>query len=192
MKVNLRPLRLEDSAQVLNWRNSDAVAAHMYTEHKIEPDEHQRWLKGALALEDRCYWIIEADDLPVGLASIAKIDTIARRCDLGHYLADPAVRGKGVGACVEYLILQQVFEVRKLNKLWCEVLIENERAWRLHMEFGFRREAHFRAHVWKGGRFRDVLGFGLLAEEWATLRPACTARLRVRGVDPTALITREE
>jgi UDP-4-amino-4,6-dideoxy-N-acetyl-beta-L-altrosamine N-acetyltransferase len=80
-----------------------------------------------------------------------------------------------------------VFGPLGLNKLWCEVFVDNEAVWRMHESFGFTREALFRDHVWKGGRFRDVIGLGLLAAEWAAARPACEARLRQRGIDPEAL-----
>ena len=180
-------MREADGAQVLAWRSSPAVAAHMYTDHAIGDGEHARWLAAALTAEDRAYWIIEADDAPVGLANLARIDLVSRRCELGHYIADPAMRGRGVGAAAEYILLQQVFEGLNLNKLWCEVLAENEAAWRLHLAFGFQKEALFRDHVCKGGRFHDVVGLGVLARDWAAARPACEARLWARGIDSATL-----
>ena len=188
MIVVFRPMRAEDGARVLAWRNAPEVAAYMYTDHAISAEEHGRWLAGALAAPDRAYWIIEADGAPVGLANLVGIDPVARRCELGHYIAEPAMRGQGVGACVEYILLQHVFGTLKLNKLWCEVLAENEGAWRLHLGFGFQQEARFRDHVWKGGRFQDVLGFGILAGEWAAARGPCDTRLRARGIDPERLM----
>ena len=47
MTVTLRPLVATDSERVLGWRNADHVAAYMYTDHLIGPDEHARWLKAA-------------------------------------------------------------------------------------------------------------------------------------------------
>ncbi len=88
---------------------------------------------------------------------------------------------------MEYIVLQHVFGEMGLNKLWCEVLIENEAVWRLHESFGFVREALFRRHVFKGGVFRDVVGLGLLAADWALVRPACEDRLIVKGIDLTTL-----
>jgi UDP-4-amino-4,6-dideoxy-N-acetyl-beta-L-altrosamine N-acetyltransferase len=189
--VQFRPLEPEDGDQVLAWRNSPDVAAYMYADHVITAAEHALWLEAALTKDDRRYWIIEADGIGVGVANLAHIDRTVRRCELGHYIADPQMRGKGVGACVEYILLQQVFQVLKLNKLWCEVLIENEDAWRLHESFGFVREARFRDHVCKGGRFRDVVGLGMLMRDWTIARPACEARLVARGFDVAELRVRE-
>jgi RimJ/RimL family protein N-acetyltransferase len=81
-----------------------------------------------------------------------------------------------------------VFGTLGLDKLWCEALAENARALDLYERFGFRREALLRDHVLKDSRFRDVVGLGLLAADWAGLRAASADRLRARGWDPAALV----
>jgi UDP-4-amino-4,6-dideoxy-N-acetyl-beta-L-altrosamine N-acetyltransferase len=188
MAVRLRPLSAADSERVLAWRNSPAVAAHMYSDHPISPDEHARWLANALAAPDRRYWIIEDDGSPVGLANITGLDATRRRCEWAYYLGEASVRGRGVGAAAEFLVIDHVFGTLRLNKLWCEVLVENEAVWRLHESFGFTRESLFRDHVFKAGRFQDVIGLGLLAADWAKVREACAARLAQKGYGPTDLV----
>jgi RimJ/RimL family protein N-acetyltransferase len=63
------------------------------------------------------------------------------------------------------------------------VLIGNEAVWKLHQKFGFRQEALLRAHIVKAGRPIDVMGLGLLAEEWPAVRPAMVERLRRLGYE---------
>ena len=58
--LRLRPIRADDSAQLLAWRNAPHVAAYMYTSHAISQAEHDRWFAAALTADDRRYWIIEA------------------------------------------------------------------------------------------------------------------------------------
>ncbi len=186
MSVRLRRLNVADGPRVLAWRNSPDVAAHMYSDHAIGEAEHALWLDAALGRADRCYWIVELEGAPVGLANLARIDPLASRCDWAFYLADPAVRGRGVGAAVEYLMLGHVFEGRGLNKLWCEVLSGNTAVVRLHERFGFTREALFRDHVRKHGVFQDVVGLGLLRREWPRVEAAAEVQL-VRAWPLTAL-----
>jgi UDP-4-amino-4,6-dideoxy-N-acetyl-beta-L-altrosamine N-acetyltransferase len=186
-EVRLRRVTPEDSARLLAWRNSPEVADFMYSDHAISQAEHDRWFEGALAAADRRYWMIEMDGRPVGLANLARIDPTARRCEWAYYLGDPASRGQGLGSRIEYLVLRYVFEQAGLNKLWCEVLVDNDGVWKLHESFGFRREALFRDHVWKAGRFQDVVGLGMLRSDWDAARPAIEARLRAKGVDPETL-----
>ena len=187
MTVSLRPLTVDDGPRVLAWRNSDVVAPFMYGDHQITPVEHELWLQKALTLTDRRFWIIQLEDAPVGLANILRIDRHNSRCDWAYYLAEPSTRGRGVGAQVEYLTLRFVFEVLGLNKLWCEVLIENSAVWHLHESFGFIREALYRDHVRKAGQFRDVVGLGLLARDWPAARQTAESRFLDKRIDLATL-----
>ena len=190
MSVRLRRVEAGDSARLLDWRNSPEVAPHMYADHQISQAEHDRWFAGVLEAQDRRYWIIEADGQPMGLANLVRIDLEARRCEWAYYLGEPSSRGKGLGAGVEYIVLRHVFETLGLNKLWCEVLVGNEAVWKMHQSFGFVREALFRDHVLKGGRFHDVVGLGMLKSDWDAAKPEIEARLQRltgRGLAPEDL-----
>jgi len=182
-RVELRRLEDEDRDRILAWRNSPDVRAYMYTDHVIPPQEHAAWFAGIDEDEGRRYWIITSDDVPVGLANLYDIDRRHQRCAWAYYLADPSVRGLGLGSYVEYWMLEYVFEGLKLAKLWCEVLASNEPVWRLHETFGFLVEARFRGHVIKDGARADVLGLGLMAADWRAKRPAMAARLEARGFE---------
>jgi UDP-4-amino-4,6-dideoxy-N-acetyl-beta-L-altrosamine N-acetyltransferase len=180
--VSLRRLEASDSERVRDWRNLPEIRRWMYTDHVIAQAEHTRWFAAALADPARCYWIVELDGRPVGLANLADISLPQRRATWAYYLAEPAVRGRGVGAYVEFFVLEQVFTTLGLNKLWCEVLVDNEAVWKMHQAFGFQREALFRQHAWKDGAPCDVVGLGLLAAEWAAIREESRERLRARGL----------
>jgi UDP-4-amino-4,6-dideoxy-N-acetyl-beta-L-altrosamine N-acetyltransferase len=183
-RVELRPLEPDDRERILGWRNSPDVRAYMYTDHVISPEEHAAWFAGLPGDASRQYWIIAMDGAPVGLANLYDIDRGNQRCAWAYYLADPAVRGLGLGSYVEYWVLEYVFEGLRLAKLWCEVLASNEPVWKLHETFGFVVEAHFRGHVVKNDARVDVLGLGMLASDWAAKRPAMAQRLKLRGFEP--------
>ena len=181
MTVRLRDLTPDDSDRLLAWRNLPEVARWMYSDHEISRPEHDRWFAGIAGDPTRRYWIIELDGEPVGLANLADISTAHRKAAWAYYLASPSIRGLGVGSFVEFQVIEHVFGVLKLDKLWCEVLASNEAVWKLHMLHGFEREALFRRHVIKNGQPVDVIGLGLLAEDWATRRGDMADRLRARG-----------
>lgn len=187
-KVTLRAPTAHDQERLLTWRNSDAVAPYMYSDHLISEGEHAAWFSRVGSNPAVRYWIIELDGQPVGLANLADIDLRNRRCAWAYYLADPAVRGLGVGSFVEYWVIEHVFGELGLNKLWCEVIESNKAVWRLHEGFGFTREAIFRNHVVKGGEPLDVIGLGLLASEWrGAARDAARERLIAKGFDLSAV-----
>lgn len=180
-QVHLRDIRDDDSVRLLAWRNSPAVAPFMYTDREITAAEHARWFAAAPQDRRRRYWVIEAEGEPVGLANLYDIERDHHRCAWAYYLAEPTTRGKGIGAYVEYWVLQHVFDGLGFNKLWCEVLADNEAVWRLHQSFGFQVEARLRDHIRKADTFREVLGLGLLRGDWLAARPACRERLTAKG-----------
>lgn len=180
-KVELRPLEPADRERLYAWRNSPEVSAYMYADHPITPQEHARWFAGIAGDARRDYRVILVDGVPAGLANFADIDRAQGRASWAYYLADPSARGKGVGGYVEWLMIERAFHELGLRKLWCEVLVTNEAVWKLHQKFGFRQEALLRAHVVKGGQPTDVIGLGLLAEEWPAVRPAMAERLTRLG-----------
>lgn len=179
--VELRTLRPEDRDRLLAWRNAPEVSAYMYSDHEISPEEHARWFDGLGGDPRRAYWIIEMDAGPVGLANLYDIDRTHRRCAWAYYLAEPQVRGRGVGSFVEYVMIEKVFADFGLDKLWCEVLASNEAVWKLHERFGFRQEARLRQHVIKSGQPQDVIGLGLVKSDWLDRRAAMREQLSAKG-----------
>jgi UDP-4-amino-4,6-dideoxy-N-acetyl-beta-L-altrosamine N-acetyltransferase len=177
----LRPVTPEDGGRLLAWRNLPEIRRWMYSDHEISHEEHERWFAGALAASDRRYWIVELDGAPVGLANLVDIVPAHRRASWAYYLADPSTRGRGLGAFVEYQVIQHVFGELGLNRLCCEVLADNEAVCRLHEKFGFQREGLMRQHVWKGEAPADVVAMALLAEDWREIREASGDRLRRLG-----------
>ncbi|MFZ5670083.1 MAG: UDP-4-amino-4,6-dideoxy-N-acetyl-beta-L-altrosamine N-acetyltransferase [Pseudomonadota bacterium] len=181
--IALRDLEEADRPRLLAWRNSPQVADYMYGDHEIGPAEHDRWFDGLAGDPRRRYWIIVVNGEPVGLANLTDIDRANGRCAWAYYLASPTVRGLGVGSYVEFRVIEHVFGALGLGKLWCEVLASNEAVWKLHLQHGFEREALFRRHVVKKGRPVDVVGLGLLAEDWRARRDEMAGRLRAKGFD---------
>jgi UDP-4-amino-4,6-dideoxy-N-acetyl-beta-L-altrosamine N-acetyltransferase len=181
LDVTLRPLEAADSVKVRDWRNQDDVRRWMYSDHIISPEEHDRWFAGALVDPRRRYWIINLEGRDVGLANLADVSREHRRCAWAYYLADGSVRGRGLGAFVEYWVIEQVFGPEGLTKLCCEVLANNEPVWKLHEAFGFEREGVYRNHIYKDGQPVDVIALALTPQAWAKVRPASRERLAARG-----------
>ena len=168
--VNLRPIRLDDAGRLLAWRNLPEVAAFMYTDHQISEAEHARWFGLAMGDESRRYWIIELEGKPVGLANLYDISSLHKRAYWAFYLADQAVRGRGVGSTTERFVMRHVFVDLGLEKLCCEVLATNEGVVKMHERYGFHVDGVLRRHVVKNGERVDVVAMSLLRDEWSGSR----------------------
>ncbi|MEW6391369.1 MAG: UDP-4-amino-4,6-dideoxy-N-acetyl-beta-L-altrosamine N-acetyltransferase [Pseudomonadota bacterium] len=186
-KADLRPVDANDRERLLAWRNSPQVAAFMYSDHLIGREEHDRWFDGLAANPRRRDWIILLDDRPVGLTSLVDIDLAQGRGTIARYIAEESARGRGVGGFAEFKIADHAFGALGLRKLWSEVLATNRAALASHLSSGFQQEALLRAHVVKQGQPVDVVGLGLLAEDWRGGRPSLRRRLLAKGFSEVAL-----
>lgn len=172
----LRPLTADDLELVRTWRNSEAVAQYMYTATPVSAEQQQEWFVRISTDVSKQYWIIMQQEQPVGVANLYAINSDFRSCYWAFYLGQQNLQGSGLGARVEFAMLEYVFGERKLNKLLCEVFVSNDRVIAMHEKFGFRRESYFRQHIYKNGTYHDVVGLALLQREWQLLREPLKAR----------------
>jgi UDP-4-amino-4,6-dideoxy-N-acetyl-beta-L-altrosamine N-acetyltransferase len=164
--IKLRDVQPEDREQILIWRNMPDVASYMYNDHQITSAEHAIWFQSAMSDPSKQYWIIRFEETDVGLVNLYNIDRNQRRCYWAFYIADPNMRGKGIGPFVEATILRYVFDDLQFNKLCCEVLATNDSVVQLHKSFGFEQEGYYRQHILKRGVFVDVVALAILRSEW--------------------------
>lgn len=170
MDIVLTPLTKEDIELVRIWRNSPEVAQYMYTENEISVEQQKAWFERIKDDNTSKYWIIEYDNQKIGLASLTGISNTLSSCYWAFYLGTDVPRGGGIGSKIEYNILEYVFNELKLNKLRCEVMNFNDKVISMHEKFGFRREAYYRQHIKKNGKWIDTIGLAILSEEWKKQR----------------------
>lgn len=169
MDIELKKLTEVDLELVREWRNSEDVANYMYTDSHISSEDQVKWFH-QLNKETTRYWLITYDNRKLGLAYITGISKSLSSCYWGFYIGDSSVRGAGIGAKVEFNVLEYVFNDLDLNKLRCEVFVQNDRVIKMHEKFGFRREAYYREHCFKGREKLDVVGLAMLKNDWKVLR----------------------
>lgn len=142
----------------------------MYTNDFITSDQQKKWFRQIKDDPTKKYWIIKVDDKYIGVVNLYDIDKRNKRCYWGFYLADSSVRGKGIGRLIELNILTYVFESLNLNKLCGEVLSSNDIAVTIHKKYGSKIEGKLRQHIYKDGKFHDIVCIGILKEEWSEIK----------------------
>jgi UDP-4-amino-4,6-dideoxy-N-acetyl-beta-L-altrosamine N-acetyltransferase len=175
--IRLRDLVDEDSARLFLWRRGPEVDRWMCGRAAATLDEHERWFDRFRSDPDSRGWIIEHDGRPVGFLTLKGLAGCDRRAEWGWYIGENDARGRGVGRAAQALGLDVAFGEFGLNKVFAEVLADNETALKVQAAAGFRREGYLRAHAMKGGRSRDVVLLGILAEEWRARRESVVGSL---------------
>ncbi len=170
MKLEFFPLAEKHLEMIRNWRNLPEVNKYLYADHYISKEEHLKWFQTIRTDPTRRHWVVAVDDQIVAYVCLYDINLVNRRCSWAYYIADPLARGKGIGKQIELNIQNYVFGDLKLNKLFGEILASNEFSIKIHQKYGSQIEGRLRQHIFKGGKFEDVLLMRILREEWLQIK----------------------
>ena len=147
---------------VLEWRNHPEVRRFMFTQHIIEPDEHQKWFLCAQANSKLHMLLVEDVGVPLGFAQFNPVES-GGIADWGFYARPAAPKGTGLRlglAALDYAFGQGLYKV-------CGQSIDtNAASIALHGKLGFRQEGTLRGQHHVDGVCHSVVCFGLLASEW--------------------------
>ena len=154
----------EQKKSVREVRNQESVRKSMYTEHEIPLDEHLAWLERLKSDKGQIVFVVLVDNEVSGVASINEIDKLHLKSDWAYYL-DENFRG-GLGAALEFNLINFVFDELGLEKLNCEVIETNDAVVRLHKKFSFTEEGFRRKNIIKNNKRIGVYFLGLTKSDW--------------------------
>lgn len=185
----LRPMEAGDLADVLAWRNAENVRRNMLNDKFISMAEHQAWFKDRQA-DPGCEWLVaELSATPVGVVGITDIDPSDGTATWSMYLSE-SVKTPGVGALMEYQVIERLFGKHNIRKIWGETLSSNRSTLALHRRFGFTQEGVLCRQVRRGDQYEDVVRVALFAEDWKRhknkLRAMLTPKSRSQSGSDTA------
>ena len=161
--TRVRRLAPPDLARVLAWRNDPAINRHMFTQHHITLEEHQRWFERATLDPRKHLFVFESSGEPLGYVNFNEMSS-GGIVDWGFYTAPDAP--KGTGRSLGRTALAHAFGELGLHKVCGEVLVGNVASTRMHEALGFQKEGLRRDQHFDGAMYHDVISFGLLASEW--------------------------
>ena len=154
----------EQKKSVRKVRNQESVRKSMYTEHEIPLNEHLAWVERLQSDNRQIVFVVLVDEVVSGVVSVNAIDRLNLKSDWAFYL-DANVRG-GLGAALEFGLINFVFQKVGLEKLNCEVIETNEAVVKLHKKFGFVEEGYRRENIIKNENRMGVFFLGLTWSDW--------------------------
>lgn len=173
MKVYLRALELGDAAAINVWRNDEEI--QLLTggnKYFVSLEGERDWVAQKMNSDKEVYLAIclaESKKM-IGYLSLNSIDLRNRRCDWGGIVLDRDERkNSGYGSEAAYLVLKHAFCELGLNKVTGYWLETHKVSIMLGKLLGFREEGKFREHVFKGGKFHNVVVMSLLKPEFEKL-----------------------
>lgn len=106
----------------------------------------------------------------IGLLSLSDLDLAMGHAEAGIMIAQPVNRGQGFATEGMRLLLDYAFGELGLHRVYARVAQENTSSLQLFRRLGFVEEGRMREAMRRGGRFLDLILFGLLAHEYDCLR----------------------
>tara|TARA_X000001036_G_scaffold439845_1_gene492635 strand:- start:4663 stop:5223 length:561 start_codon:yes stop_codon:yes gene_type:complete len=151
----LKSMLKEDQGKILMWRKKKEISKYMLTDIEANTLEDQNsWFKKISEDKSCKYWVIYNGDRPVGVANLSEIDIKEKKTNWAFYVAESNSSLQGVGAKVEFMIINYVFFKMNFKNLLCQVLSNNPKVVELHKKFGFH---HYKTEKLKYNKNNEQL-----------------------------------
>jgi ribosomal-protein-alanine N-acetyltransferase len=167
-QIYLRPLERGDAATIQPWVNDQAVTRTLLLYRPLSRESEEEFIDRMNKSESGVvFGIVErGGDQLVGAAGLPEIDFRNRHASFGVFIGDRSKWGRGIGSEATYLVTKYAFETLNLNRVWLHVTTENVAGIRAYEKAGFRREGLLRQHLYREGRYFDIVSMAVLREEW--------------------------
>jgi diamine N-acetyltransferase len=167
--IYLRKLEETDLDRTWEWVNDPDFFLMMGVDAPVTKTAQKRWFDKLDRINCKIVFAIclREGDKHVGNVSLDLIDYRHRNARLSIVLADPALRGRGIGSQAIELLLEYAFSFLNLHRLYCKAAAGDARILSFYSKLGFKLEGQLREHEYISGRYVDKIILGLLREEWA-------------------------
>lgn len=168
-RIRLRLIKREDLNEILEWRKTRAAIESFFTHPVLNLDLQNKWYDNQLSDKSEINFIIEHLDTETAIGMIALVDInhMQRTCEWGRLIVgNKEYLGNQYGQEAVELLLDYGFNYLNMHKITCTALATNERVIKLYKKIGFKIEGQLRKHIFKAGKYLDVILFGMLIEEY--------------------------
>lgn len=160
----LRPITLEDTDNILTWRNKPSVKKFFIHQKDISRKEHINWMKTKVDTGDVIQFIIieKQNAHPIGSVYLQNIDLLNKKAEFGIFIGEDHLTNRGFGAAAAECMIKYAFDKMELHKLYLRVYEDNSRAISSYLKAGFKKEAVLKDDVYIDGKYRNIVLMGVL------------------------------
>lgn len=170
-KVVLRAMEMEDCELAKDMFNDPEIESLVGGwAFPVSLFAQKKWMESNYNNQHAVRFVIDTkEDGPVGIFTLTDIDWKNRSATIGAKLASDRSRGKGYGTDSTMAIMRYVFDELGFHRLEVSWLATNTVSPRVLTKCGFVKEGIKRDFVYKGGKYRDLVEAGILANEYYEL-----------------------
>ena len=170
MNIELRELSKTDLTEINKWRNDHEVIDllgnnFLYIAEEVDEIWYENYLLNRDQNKRLTIYDIETG-LIIGTIQLTSIHGINRTGEYSIMIGNKTYWGKGVGFAASKKILNYGFEDLNLNRIYLNVLKNNERAIKLYQKLGFVKEGIQKQAIYKNGCFHDLIIMAILKADY--------------------------
>ena len=132
--LNFIDLELEEKEMILKWRNHPEIRKWMYNQDEIKLEEHLNFIESLKSRKDKLYFLVKKEEEFIGVIDFTQL-VEKKSVHMGIY-SNPNLKGNG--KILLNKIIDYSFNNLKVERIFSEGLMENEKAYILYKSFNFK------------------------------------------------------
>lgn len=164
-KVSLRNITLDDTNNIVKWRNNPNVKKNFCLQDDLTVEVHENWFKTRILTGDVKQFIIkdEEQNIDVGSTYLRDIDMKNKKAEFGIFIGEDSARGRGIGSESVKLTIKCAFEELKLHKVFLRVFANNIQAIKAYEKAGFEYEGTSKDDIiLPSGEYQDIIFMAII------------------------------
>lgn len=165
MRIYLRPVREEDGALIVKWRNSERTRNRCFDKRPLSLESNLEFFRNMVETGKYKQYIVERVEevsgvapYPIATVYLKDIDLVNRRCELCIFTSDD----EEWNTESQNIALQKLIDIAKnelnMHKIYSYVFVDNNDPIDLLIRVGFTKEALLHSEAINAeGEFGDVL-----------------------------------
>ena len=136
--IALRPLTLEDSQLIVDWRNNPRVRSRYVNREPFTLEGQERYYHSRVATGEVVQFVVceSAGGRPIGCSVLDDIHP--RYAEFGSWIGEDDAIGKGYNAHIVRLTCRWAFRELGVDDIVCRIFTDNPASWRGCERGGFR------------------------------------------------------
>lgn len=164
-QVYIRPLEQGDVENCLKWHNDPSLYSSLCNPFRqVSRVAEETWLSTRIKYSDKevnSAICLNKSATHIGNIYLRDINWGSQNAAVGLFIGEASERGKGYGTAALKLMTDHAFHDLGLHRVYLYALATNVAAVKSYQRVGFSNEGTLRDHVFKQGRFHDVVVLGL-------------------------------
>lgn len=163
----LRPIQKADVSLLVRWVNDPRIRQFVGSFGHHTEESEEKWVTRLIDDKANMVFIVALrDGTPIGTMGLHRIDWKDRIATTGAMLGEPKYWGKGYGTDAKMALLEYAFDELGLHKVCSTVISYNKRSLRYSLHCGYRIEGTRKSHIFKRGRYWDLVELGVFRRQW--------------------------